>query len=172
MQFPRVLVILAIVNTPLARASAVPLLVMLGTGFLLAAFILRLSRAKEGHPAPVEFGNPLRLAPALKFGVAFAAVLLLTRFAETHLGPAGVLWTSALGGSFSADAVVVSLSELLIDGRLGPGAAQIGIFLSLVANAGVKTGLAVYLGTLRFGWRMAFAFALMLGSGALAWWVL
>jgi len=170
MQFPRVLVILYAVNPELANASLPPLLVMCLSGFLMAWLVERVSGG-HSEPRPMALGNPFRLAPALLFGAGFTMVLFLTKAAEARLGTGGVQWTSALSGSFSVDAVAVSLSDLLNHGRTSLAVAQLGTFLALLVNAAVKTAIAGYSGSLAFAWRMASGFVVMLGAGALAWWL-
>jgi uncharacterized membrane protein (DUF4010 family) len=167
-QFPRVLVILYAVNPELARASAGPLLAMAAAGTLFALVLLRAGKG-DGLPAGMGLRNPFRLMPALTFGALFSAIVFLSKAASAALGGVAVYWVSALGGSVDVDAVVLSSSSLVRGGVVGVGAAEASILLGLLANAVVKSLIAAYAGTTGLALRLAGAFVVMFGVGALAW---
>ena len=172
-QFPRVLLILYAVNPELGQTSLRPLLAMCAAGLLLA-LILRdwqgLRPASDRGDRGMDLRNPFRLLPALKFGALFAAILFISRAATVNIGPGAVYWTSAFGGLVDADAIAVTLSDLLQHGKIALPAATRSLLLGLGANAVLKTIIAAYAGSLRFGWRAAAGFLVMFGAGAAALW--
>ena len=64
--------------------------------------------------------NPFRLLPALQFGVLFGAILFASKAASAVFGSAALYWTSALGGSLDADAVALSVTDLLAAATSAP----------------------------------------------------
>jgi uncharacterized membrane protein (DUF4010 family) len=170
MQFPRVLALLYAVNTDLARAAAPALLAMSAAGALLSAALLRVEKSVP-PVAGMGLRNPFHLRPALKFGLLFSGILLLSKAAASALGTGAIYAVSALGGSVDADAVVLSASDLLRAGAVSAGAAQGAILLGLAANAVVKTVIAGYAGSTPLAVRLAAAFAVIFAAGAGAWWM-
>jgi uncharacterized membrane protein (DUF4010 family) len=164
-QFPRVLAILYVVNSGLGYSALSTLTAMTGAGLLVGALLYRRSRpAGATHRLPT--GNPFRLMPALTFGALFAAVMFLSKAAATELGDRGVYWASTAGGAVDADAVSVSLANLEQAGAISLDTARAVLFVALLMNAVVKTGLAAWAGGVGFAWRAALTFAAMFAVGA------
>lgn len=163
-QFPRVLVILYVVDPQLALESSVLLLAMTAAGLSLGG--VRFPRHGSGAGAQrLPTGNPFRLTPALKFGAVFAAVMFLSKAAATEFGGRGVYWASAAGGALDVDAVAVSLANLERGGIVPLATASTVLFLALLMNAAVKSLLAAWAGGARFGLRIAAAFAVIFAAG-------
>jgi uncharacterized membrane protein (DUF4010 family) len=167
-QFPRVLVVLYVVNANLARASLGILLAMTAAGLLFGMLLLRRGK-QETASRPVPLGNPFRLLPALKFGALFAIILFLSKAAAAEVGGDAIYWASAVGGAVDVDAIAVSLAGLLAGGSISAGAALAALLLALLMNAVVKSLLAAYAGSVQFGCRVASGFGVMFGVGGLAW---
>lgn len=166
-QCPRIWAILLVVSPALAWACAPALGSMAVVGLAAAWFW---GRSKEtGTSAPLALANPLRLAPALKFGLLFAAVRLLARALNAQYGDAGVYLASGIGGSVDVDAIVFSVGGLAKDGNLAADAAMGSVLLAWAANAVLKTGVAYYAGVRAFAVRVALGFAVMLGAALAAW---
>lgn len=168
MQFPRVLLILAVVSPPLARAVLLPLGVMTVAGLSWGLLMGRMSRMETGQPS-VRLQNPFRLLPALQFGVLFGAILFASKAASAVFGNAALYWTSALGGSLDADAVALTVTDLLSRGDLSAATGAVCVLIALLANALVKTAIALYGGAPAFVRSLAAGFVLMFAAGALAW---
>ncbi|MFB3825552.1 MAG: MgtC/SapB family protein [Bryobacteraceae bacterium] len=166
MQFPRVLAILAVASPTLARALLFPLVAAAiagaGAGWLA-------DRGRVDERTPMGLRNPLRLLPALKFGLLFAAIVFLSKEAAAVLGPDAGIWVAAAGGSVDADAATLAASGLLSSGDANVRLAAAAIVLALAANAAVKVAIAAYAGSLPFARRMALGFVIMFGAGAAAW---
>jgi uncharacterized membrane protein (DUF4010 family) len=168
-QFPRVLLILFVVSPALARAAWLPLCGMavagLGAGFLMG-------RGQKDLEAPAGAGhNPFRLLPAIQFGLLFGAILFASKAASAAFGSGALYWTSTLGGSLDADAVSLSLSDLLARGSLTAPMGAACVLLALASNAVVKTAIAFYAGTATYARGVAAGFAAMLAAGAALWFV-
>jgi uncharacterized membrane protein (DUF4010 family) len=169
-QFPRVLALTAALNWPLAIAMAWPLMVMSAAGVLLS-FLPVAARPPDASPqTTVPLRNPFRLRPALRFGLIFAAMLVVSRAAAAIYGTTAVYLTSLIGGLIDVDVIVVSTSETQAAGRIGGTEAREAIFLALVMNAVFKTGLAYSGGSQAFGQRVALSFLVMLAVGGLMLW--
>jgi uncharacterized membrane protein (DUF4010 family) len=173
-QAPRVLAILIAASPALALAS-LPVLAavtLAGVGWAWIA-----GRRASGVSEKLEMGvkNPFSLVHALKFGVLFALIRLLSRALSEEYGSEGVLWASGIGGSADADSVVFAVSGLFREARIETGVAVWGVLLALSANALLKTFLAYSGGGKRFGTAVALAFVVMFAAGATAlaaraWW--
>ncbi len=166
-QFPRVLLVLAAVNMELAQATVGFLLPMMVAGLVMGALLYRNTEATAGS-GNLLTGNPFRIGPALKFGAVFAGVLFLSKAAAAEFGGQGLYWASAAGGTVDADAVAVSLADLVSSGTVATSSAVVELMLALFMNAVLKTGLAAYTGGVRFGWRVAAGFVVMFGVGVAA----
>ena len=169
-QFPRVLLILLVVSPALAAAALIPLATMTAAG-LAAGLLLGRAKGLAADAEPLGLRNPFRLLPAIKFGVLFGAVLFASKAGAAWFGGQAVYWTSGLAGSLDADAVALSLADLLARGSVSVEVAVAGVLLALLSNAVVKTAIAFYAGTPSFARRVTAGFAVMYGAGAVAWWL-
>lgn len=168
-QIPRVAALLALVGAattaPLLNAAWPVLLAMTAAGLLLAFWLDRNGDQPEAAAASVAARNPFRLMPALKFGVLFALVRFIARFFSAQFGQSGAIGASVVGGLVDVDAIVVTLSGLLRDGKLTAGIGVAGLLLAILSNAVLKTILA-YGGGRRFGRIVLLGFAVMIAAGA------
>jgi uncharacterized membrane protein (DUF4010 family) len=143
--FPRALIEVAVVNPALLSRLTLPLGVMTAVGVLAAGALYWQSRGGETVETDVE--NPFRLRPALLFGAVFAAVLLVSKYANTWLGESGIYATAFVSGLADVDAMTITLSKLAADGTVSPRVATTGIVIAAIANTLMKAGLAWQLGT-------------------------
>lgn len=169
-QFPRALLIVALVNTDLATVVAAPLIAMTLFGIVMAEAIRRWPHA-QSTPQPVRADNPFRLLPALKFGALFTAIVFVTKASAAKLGADAFLGTSLLGGLVDVATVVAPAADLMRAGKLAAGAGGIAVLLALASNAVLKIALAAISGTLRFAMLVAAAFAMWAVVGAGTWWI-
>lgn len=139
--FARVLFQIALVNMELVSAVWVPLS-LAGVVGLLYAFYLYAARRKSGE-SQVQFSNPFDLRAALRFGLLYAFILLLSRSAQLYLGEAGVLLSSFLAGFSDSNAITLSLSELSKTGGLSLGVAAEGIVIATMTNTLFKGGIVL-----------------------------
>jgi uncharacterized membrane protein (DUF4010 family) len=169
-QFPRTLLIVALVSRDLARALVWTLAAMMLCGMLLAE-VLR--RWPHTAPAAVKItpGNPFRLQPALRFGALFTAIVFITKAATASAGPGALYGTSLLGGLVDVATIIAPAADLMNTQRITTQTAAIAVLLALASNAVLKIVLAALSGTLGFTLRVAAAFALWAATGAAAWWI-
>ena len=116
-QFPRVLLILLVVSPALAAAALIPLATMTAAG-LAAGLLLGRAKGLAADAEPLGLRNPFRLLPAIKFGVLFGAILFASKAGAAWFGGQAIYWTSGLAGSLDADAVALSLADLLARGSV------------------------------------------------------
>jgi uncharacterized membrane protein (DUF4010 family) len=166
MQFPRVLLLLLVVSPALASAAALPLVIMAVSGLLLGFAMTRVSTPAD-ETGGMAAANPFRLRPALKFGAVFTVILFASDAASELFGSGGLYWTSVIGGTLDADAVVVSVTDVMARGQIGIPGGMLAVGLALLANAALKSAIALYAGTPAFGLRIMAGFAAMFGAGAI-----
>ena len=167
-QFPRILVILYVMNAGLAQANLSLLLTMTAAGLLMGLLLYhRETSATDGRE--VSAGNPFRLLPALKFGALFAIIVFASKAATAEFGGQGLYWASTIGGLVDADAVAVSLAGLEHSKIISLITGRDILYLAMLMNAVLKTGLAFFAGGASFAWRVATGFAAMFGAGLLVW---
>lgn len=142
--FPRMLLIVAVVHYPLMLELAFPLGVMALVGFAGALFAYKRGGALDSRE-DVTFRNPFELTQAVKFGLFYAAVLLVSRAAHDSLGASGTYASAAFAGLADVDAITLSLTELERTGAISHVAAP-AITLAALVNTVVKAGLARFFG--------------------------
>jgi uncharacterized membrane protein (DUF4010 family) len=169
-QFPRALLIVALVNTDLAALLALPMVVMTLGGIVLAEVLRRWPHKHTTAPAMAP-GNPFRLMPALQFGVLFTAIVFVSKAASVRLGTGAFLGTSLLGGLVDVATVIAPAADLIRAHQLSLVSAGIAVLLALASNAALKVVLAALSGTLRFAMLVLASFVYWAVAGAAAWWI-
>jgi uncharacterized membrane protein (DUF4010 family) len=175
-QFPRTFLIVVLVNPDLAFACAWPLAAMMLTGIAAAWIASVLSRraSKRGgpiEPTPAEHGNPLRIRPALQFGILFTLVVFLSKWAASRPGSEAFLGTSFLGGLVDVATVIAPASDLLHAQSITMRTAEIAVLLALGANAILKIGFAASSGTRSFTLRIALSFLIWTAAAGAGMWL-
>ena len=172
----RVIVEVAIVNRGLLRGVAVPIVAMGVVGLAAAAWFYY--RAGAGHRARakaeadaarnVPLTNPFSLYSAVKFGLFFAAVLLVVKLVQDYAaGAAGFYAVSALAGATDVDAITLSMATYAKNGG-SPEIAVTSIVIAALANTAVKAGMVLVLGASVLRGRIAAAAGGILAAGAIA----
>jgi uncharacterized membrane protein (DUF4010 family) len=169
-QFPRALLIVALVNTDLAALLALPMVVMTLCGVTLSRVLRRWPHKHTSAPAMAP-GNPFRLIPALQFGALFTAIVFVSKAASDRLGTGAFLGTSLLGGLVDVATVIAPAADLIRAHQLSLNSAGIAVLLALASNAALKVVLAALSGTLRFAMLVLASFVYWAIVGAGAWWV-
>jgi uncharacterized membrane protein (DUF4010 family) len=157
--YPRVIVATVILNStvvlPLVPYLAAPALVA-----ALIAMIGALPSAAAERPPGVPLDNPLQLASALKMAVLFQVVLMAVHIAREWWGASGVLTSAAVLGLTDVDALTVSMARGVAK-TVSPTIAATAIAVGVLANTGMKLGLALLFGSRRFRLIAGGALALM-----------
>ncbi|MGA9531341.1 MAG: MgtC/SapB family protein [Anaerolineales bacterium] len=170
--FPRIIVEVLVVHSPLLRLLALPLGAMLITGGGIAYAIWRNQPSDREEPIDggVEVSNPLRLQSALTFGALFTVVLILVRYANEFFGRAGLYIASGLSGLTGVDSITLSASGLAADAQLTLEAAALAILAATLVNMLFKLALASALGSAQMRRIVTPAFLLIIAVGGLATW--
>lgn len=139
--FPRVLIQIGVLNANLLREIWLPLS-LAGIAGVAYALFLYVARRKLGTDR-VKFSNPFDLPAALRFGLLYAFILLISRSAQLYLGDAGVLLASFLAGFADVNAIVLGLAELSASGGLNLEIAALGVVVAVMTNTLVKGGIVL-----------------------------
>jgi len=164
--FPRVLVEVAALNAALLGRLVLPMVAAGLVGAAYAAYLYFSQRTETQEE--VAFSNPFELAPALKFGLLYAVILLVSRAAQIYLGDPGIYISSIVGGLADADAITLSMAELSSGaGGLDQGTAARAIVLAAMSNTAAKGGIVLASGTkaLRKALLPGFVMMLVVGLG-------
>jgi uncharacterized membrane protein (DUF4010 family) len=106
-QFPRLLLLIWVVDRNLGAFLAIPLAGMGAVGLAGAWALSRVRRpAAESPGVDLSLENPYSLTPALKFGTFFVGVFLVSKAATAWLGERGIYLASALAGTGDRKSVV------------------------------------------------------------------
>ena len=171
--FARVVVEVAVVNAPLVPRVLVPFAAMgIAAAAFAGVFYWRAHHAgRRVPPAPdeVPLKNPFSLTAATRFGLMFAVVLLLVKFAERYLSTEGLYIVAAVAGLTDVDAITLSMANYARQGGDAETAAA-AITIATLSNTVVKCGLVVGLGSRALRGRLLAATATILIIGLAALW--
>jgi len=167
--FPRMLLLVAVVNPELLPPLLVPFAAMTLTA--LAAAALAWSRRGAGPVEEAPLTNPFQLLPAIKFGLFLAAVMLLTVGLQKALGERGVLVAAAVSGLADVDAITLSIARLAQGSEVSTAVAAQGITLAAMVNTLVKAVLVLVAGDTRLAARFLPFVVLVVGVGGLVLWL-
>jgi len=117
----------------------------------------------------VAVGNPLSLRSTLAFASLLALVLVLVSAASRVYGSAGVLVSSAIGGTTDVHAVTLAVANLASAGDVTARGAVFAILVAFLTNMVVKMGLAVWAGGARLAPRVWPPLALMMIAAVLGY---
>lgn len=171
MMFARVLVETAVLNIELLAVLWLPMAGAGTMGLLYCGYLLILAgRSASGEEVVLK--APFELAPALRFAVAYAAILIISRGAQMLLGDAGVYASAALSGIADVDAITLSMARMAGAGTVEIGTASKAVVLAAMVNTTVKGGIVLALGAAALKKSILPALGLILAAGlGLAYWV-
>ncbi|CAM2856512.1 MgtC/SapB family protein [Vibrio mytili] len=142
--FPRLLLIMSLLNQPLVQMLWPIVLAMMGALYLPAWWIWRHCEV-EPMTQKSEQTNPLALQSALFFGLVLAVIMLLSHALADWFGDAGTLLLSALSGITDVDAISLTLGRQSTNG-LNLTTAALGILIAASVNTLVKMGMVISIG--------------------------
>jgi uncharacterized membrane protein (DUF4010 family) len=147
MLFPRVLIAAVVLSPAVARWLS-PLT---ATAFAIGAivFVVFLRRSSIETDGVGDAKNPLQIGPALQMALTFQAVLFAVQFVQRWFGDVGVLVSGAVLGLTDVDALTLSMARGTAHG-IDPLLAARAITVGILANCGLKSALALGLGTTPF----------------------
>ena len=139
----RILGLVLAVNRDLLWPLLPPILAM-GAVCLLGAWLLYRRSDKAQSQDGVPLSNPFSLTSAVKFGLLFAAVLLMVKVAQHYFPGGGVYVLAALAGLTDVDAITLSMAEYA---RANPAnVAALAVVIAAVSNTIVKCAMVTSLG--------------------------
>jgi uncharacterized membrane protein (DUF4010 family) len=164
MMFARILAAVAVINRELLHALWLPLAAAGAAGAAYGAWLHFSDRASP--ETEMSFSNPFEVGPALRFGLLYAVVLLLSRAAQMEFGDRGVLLSALVAGVADVDAITLSLSELSRSGEgLSREAAAQGVMVAAMANTALKGGIVLATGSSQLRSRIWPAVIAVVGCG-------
>jgi uncharacterized membrane protein (DUF4010 family) len=143
--FARVLIEVSVVNPALLGQVWLPITLAGLVGLIYCGYLFFVQRTAE--KGDVKFSNPFDLMSAIKFGLLYALVLLISRAAQMYLGETGLYLSSIISGLADVDAITLSMAELSRTGVLGMDQAALAIVLATMSNTLVKGGIAIIAGS-------------------------
>ncbi len=162
--FIRVIVEVAVINSRLLPLVW-PALTAMGMAGLIYAVYHFFSKSVVDEEE-LSLSNPFDLGPALKFGLIYALILLVTKAAEIYLGERGIFITSFFAGLADVDAITLSISDLTRTGStITLETGSIAVILATISNTLSKGILVFFLGSKSLRRHVWPVFALMLTIG-------
>jgi uncharacterized membrane protein (DUF4010 family) len=144
--FFRVAIMTTLISWELGRQIAIAIgllcVASLGSCYWLWA------RNKQRERGEVKPGsNPFALDEAIKFGLLFGVVLLVSRAAQVYFGDAGLYLAAAIAGLTDVDAITLAMANLARSDSANLQLAARAIVIATMANTLTKCGMAIGLGS-------------------------
>lgn len=168
--YARVITEVSVVARGQVGAMLPPLVVMLLASAVIAAILY--FRTRDHHAPMAEQGNPADLRLAVTFAAVYAVVSFIVAAVKTEFGVQALYPVALIAGLTDVDAITLSSSKLVAQGRLEPGTAWRVILVASLSNLVFKAGMVAAIGgrkLLRFV-LPAFGAILIVGVGILLWW--
>ena len=165
MMFARVLVEAAVLDAELLAILWIPMGGAGVIGLAYCGYLLFSAKNRTAESEEVELKAPFELGPALRFAVAYAAILVISRAAHMFLGDAGVYASAALSGVADVDAITLSMARMARAGTVEIGTASKAIVLAAMVNTTVKGGIVFTLGAVSLKKSILPALLLILAGG-------
>jgi uncharacterized membrane protein (DUF4010 family) len=164
MSYLRVLAEVAALNPRLLTLLWPPLVAATSVGLAYSAYLyVRQPTRQEGE---VPFKNPFELGTAIKFGLLYAVVLVISKAAQVYTGDLGIYLSSFIAGLPDVDAVTLSMAQLARpEGGLSAVTGARAIVLGAMANTLAKGAIVVGTGSPELRRRILPPVVLMLTAG-------
>lgn len=137
--FLRVMIEVGVLNFALLELIWLPITAS-GLAALAYSAYLYFSQ-QDNEVLDLEFANPFDLGSAIRFGLLYGLILLVSRVAQLSWDDAGVIISSVVSGTVSMNAVALSLGELTRSGGLdlvvGARSAVYATMASTLAKGGI-----------------------------------
>ena len=163
----RVLIAATLLFPALGVRIGAALVVMFAVSLLAAWPLMRGARAESKASAAVDVKNPFELKSAFVFGLAFAVVILLSKFLRATFGDSALYLAALVAGLTDVDAITLSTANLAKDGLSLSLAAGV-ILTACLSNTFVKIAIGWSTGGRALGQQLARIFGAMLAAGIVA----
>jgi len=143
--FVRVVIMVGLVNSALARGLALALGWIAAASLIVSLVLWQRSRSRA--TGVVSAGpNPFELGEAIKFGLLFGVVTVVAKAAQAYLGETGLYLAGAVAGLTDVDAISLSMANLATTNPEIIKIAQRTIVIAVLSNTLVKCGMAAFMG--------------------------
>lgn len=161
--YARVLILIGAAASASFSALAMPIATMLALMTVIAGALYLATRHRTMERPEPE--NPAELKSALIFGGLYALVLLLVAAARERFGTAGLYTVAVLSGLTDMDAITLSTSQMVADGKLDATTGWKTILTASLSNLVFKAGLIASLGTRQLLLWVSAAFSVAIVAG-------
>ncbi|MEX0735440.1 MAG: DUF4010 domain-containing protein [Steroidobacteraceae bacterium] len=166
--YARVIAEVAVVAPGHVRQIIPPLAAMFVASAGIAAVLYFLTR--DRHAAMAQHGNPADLKVAMMFAGMYAVVSFAVAATKTEFGVQALYAVAVLSGLTDMDAITLSTSQLVNQGRLDPTTAWRVILVASLSNLVFKGIMVAVIGGRTLPKYVALAFgAAMAVGGAVLW---
>jgi uncharacterized membrane protein (DUF4010 family) len=166
--FVRVMVVSFVVYPALLRELMVPMSAM-ALACLASVGVLMLRHRSDGaggKSGEIPVSTPFTLTQATKFGLLFAAILLVVKIVGDLDLAGGLYLVAAIAGLTDVDAITLSMAQYARGGATM--IATIAIVIATLANTAVKAGMAATIGSADYRRLVLAATALIAIAGVAA----
>lgn len=164
MSYVRILAEVAVLNAQLLHRLWPPMAAAAAVGLAYSVYLYVSQPTRE--EGAVTFKNPFELSTALKFGLLYAVVLVISKAADVYTGDAGVYLSSFIAGLPDVDAVTLSMAQLTrADGGLAPATGARAVVIGAMANTLAKGAIVLGTGSRRLRRAILPSVVLMLTAG-------
>jgi uncharacterized membrane protein (DUF4010 family) len=164
--FVRVLVVSFAITPALVWHLAPPIVAMSVVTLAIVGFLhLRYRSKAKGRSggANLTISTPFSLTQAVKFGLLYAAVLLVVKIVGDFHAGEGLYLVAAIAGSTDVDAITLSMSEYARSGS--QIVASTAIVIAAITNTIVKGGIAAAIGSAPYRNKLLIAMAIISAVG-------
>lgn len=163
--FPRMLLVVAILQPTLLKTLAWPLGLMSLVGYAAVWWDVTHCDTADASE-PIRLKNPFEFGVALQFGALLALIMLFTRILKDWLGSAGIYLMAAVSGLSDVDAITLSLARLA-NAQPWLDVAGPAIVLAAMVNTAVKAAMTALIAGGALGKRIVGLFSLLILAGVL-----
>ena len=167
--FARVIAEVGVVAPAHFRQIVPPLVAMLVVSVVITVFLYLHTR--DHHARMPEHGNPADLRTAMIFGGMYALIVFVVAATKAEFGEQGLYVVAVLSGLTDMDAITLSTSQLVNQGRLETETAWRMILVASLANLGFKGVLVATLGNRELFRDIAVAFGVAIAAGGAFLWL-
>jgi len=169
--FFRVLLEVFALNPALLETLLLPMGAMGLAGVVVTLFIWvfeKNNKKSKFDYKDLHLKSPFQLKPAIQFGLLFAALLLVSKYANQTFGDQGLYITALISGVMDVDAITVSMANLEKAGSISKGSASIAVTIAAMTNT-LSKGVIVYVfGSKKVGVRVLIGMTVILLVGGLS----
>ncbi len=142
--FPRIWIILAVLNYDFAYKLIVPVVIFTVIGLIISRMIWSKKEAMVAHDIGLQ--NPFRVMFAIKFGILFGIILFVSAAANHYFGHEGIYYTSFFAGLADLDAITLSLVDM-VEKTIPLDVASNAVIIAFGMNTLVKGVIAATMGS-------------------------